>query len=94
MFKDVSKFIDTDYMETHKSVTIYTDQRQIDLEPVYCYAAPADGAFRNVIESPEDLKAFLYEKTDEDIEGDNIFVFVTCEYSHENGRVYLICKER
>lgn len=94
MFKDVSKFIDTDYMETHKSVTIYTDQRQIDLEPVYCYAAPADGAFRNVIESPEDLKAFLYEKTGERINGDNIFVFVTCEYSHENGRVYLICKER
>lgn len=94
MFKDVSKFIDTDYMKTHKSVTIYTDQRQIDLEPVYCYAAPADGTFRDVIESPEDLQAFLYEKTGERINGDNIFVFVTCEYSHENGRVYLICKER
>lgn len=94
MFKDVSKFIDADYMENHQNITIYTDQRQINLEPVYCYAALADGAFRNVVESPEDLQAFLNEKTGEDIAGDNVFVFVTCEYSHENGRIYLICRER
>lgn len=90
MFKDVSKFVDPDYMDEHKDITVYTGEKSITLEVVYCYAAPADGEYRSVIGSAEDLEAFLLEKTGEEIKADNVFVFVTCEYTHNDGRTFLI----
>lgn len=94
MFKDVSRFIDPAYMEEHKNITVYTGMRKLELEAVYCYAAPADGEYRSVIRSSEDLETFLYEKTGQEIEAENVFVFVTCEYTHQDGRAFLIAKER
>lgn len=94
MFKDVSRFLDASYMEEHQDITVYTGEKEIVLEPVYCYAAQADGEYRNIFGATEDLEAFLLKKTGKEIEAENVFVFVTCEYSHQDGRVFLICKER
>lgn len=94
MFKDVSRFIDASYMAEHQDITVYTGEKSIALEPVYCYADQADGEYRNIFGTTEDLEAFLLKKTGKEIEADNVFVFVTCEYSHQDGRVFLICRER
>ena len=93
MFKDVAKFISDDYMKEHSNITIWTDEKEICLKPVYCYAGPADGAYRGVISSKEELEAFLYEKTGQEIEGENIFVFITCSYGGADERTYLILQE-
>lgn len=92
MFKDVSKFTDTAYLKQHQSVTIYTDEKAIYLNPVYCYAGPADGSYREVYDSTEELEHFLYSKTGEEISG-NIFVLITCSYGADDERTYCILRE-
>lgn len=94
MFKDISKYVSSEYMEAHKNITIYTDEKEIDLTAVYCYAGPADGSYRSIIESKEDLANFIYEKTGKDITSDNVFVFITCSYGSVDERTYLIAEER
>lgn len=92
MFKDVTKFTDPKYMKNHQDVVIYAGEKEIHLKPVYCYAAPADGSYRNVLNSPEELESFLYEKTGQKISG-NIFVLITCSYGEKDERTYCILKE-
>lgn len=92
MFKDVTKFTDDTYLKKHQSVTIYTGKKEIHLTPVYCYAGPADGSYRGNFDSPEELKDFLYEKTEQEITG-NIFVLITCSYGTDDERTYCILKE-
>ncbi|WP_195840464.1 class B sortase [Clostridium porci] len=93
MFKDIVKFRDAAYMKQHQNITIWTGEREISLKPVYCYAGAADGSYRNNFDSPEELQAFLKEKTGETISSDNVFVFITCSYGSADERTYLICEE-
>lgn len=92
MFKDVTKFTDNAYLKRHQSAAIYTGEKEIRLSPVYCYAGPADGSFRGVYDSPEELEDFLYSKTGQKISG-NIFVLITCSYGAEDERTYCILRE-
>ena len=95
MFKDVTKFMDAVYLKQHQSAVIYTGEKEpkeIRLSPVYCYAGPADGTFRGVYDSPEELERFLYSKTGQKISG-NIFVLITCSYGADDERTYCILRE-
>lgn len=92
MFKDVTKFTDALFLKSHQSVTIYTDEKEIQLRPVYCYAGPADGSYRRDFSSTEELNNFLYEKTGQEITG-NIFVLITCSYGADDERTYCILRE-
>lgn len=92
MFKDVINFTDATYLKNHQSVTIYTDEKEILLSPVYCYAGPTDGSYRESFDSTELLKNFLYQKTGQEITG-NIFVLITCSYGADDERTYCILRE-
>ena len=92
MFKDVTRFTDAAYLKRHQSAVIYTGEKEIRLSPVYCYAGPADGSYRGVYNSPEELEHFLYSKTGQKISG-NIFVLITCSYGADNERTYCILRE-
>lgn len=92
MFKDVTKFTDAAYLNRHQSVTVCTDKKEIRLNPVYCYAGPADGSYRGVFDSTEELESFLYSKTGQKISG-NIFVLITCSYGTDDERTYCILRE-
>ena len=93
MFHDVTKFLESQYLEEHSSILLYSRERVLELEPVYCYAGAADASYRSLYESPERLETYLHEKTGMDING-NIFVLITCSYSSEDERIYLICREK
>ena len=93
MFHDITRFMDSQYMEEHSDIDVYLNDRKLELEPVYCYADEADGSYRGRYDTPDELCAFLKEKTGLDITG-NIFVLITCSYNGENERTYLICRER
>lgn len=92
MFKDVTKFIDAEYLKKHQSVSIYTDEKEMKLSPVYCYVGPADVSYRGRFDSTEELTDFLYEKTGQKITG-NIFVLITCSYGTDDERTYCILRE-
>ena len=93
MFKDISRFMDMDYLNRHKRIQVWTKKQRIRLEPVCCYTGAADGSYRSPIASRDELEAFLFEKTGCPVSSDNVFVFITCSYEQKDGRCYLICKE-
>ncbi|MGL5435305.1 MAG: class B sortase [Lachnospiraceae bacterium] len=93
MFKDVIRFMDKQYRNSHQDIKIYTKEKVFVLEPVFCYAARADGTYRSIIEQQEELEAFLLKKTGTKITADNIFVLITCSYGSEDERTYLIARE-
>lgn len=93
MFKDIVKFRDSDYMKKHQNIKIWTNEKELTLKPVYCYAGPADGSYRSSFDSTAELQEFLKEKTGETISSDNVFVFITCSYGSADERTYLICEE-
>lgn len=93
MFKDIVKFRDFDYMQQHQNIKVWTNEKELTLNPVYCYAGSADGSYRNSFDSTSELQEFLKEKTGEVISSDNVFVFITCSYGSADERTYLICEE-
>lgn len=93
MFKTVSRFVNADYMRSHQTITVWTGEREIRLKPVACYAGPADGGYRSVISSADELHKFIKDRCGAEIASDNVFVFITCSYGQEDERTYLICEE-
>ncbi len=93
MFKDIVKFRDSNYMQQHQNIKVWTNEKELTLKPVYCYAGSADGSYRNSFGSASELQEFLKEKTGETISSDNVFVFITCSYGSTDERTYLICEE-
>lgn len=93
MFKDIVKFRNSDYMQQHQNIKVWTNEKELTLKPVYCYAGAADGSYRNFFDSTSELQEFLKEKTGEDVSSDNVFVFITCSYGSADERTYLICEE-
>jgi len=91
MFKDVAKFADPKYMESHQSITIQTADREISLKPVYCYAGKADGAYRQILDSHGQVVQFIMDHTDMEINTDDLYVLVTCSYGSADERTYLYC---
>lgn len=91
MFKDVSKFVDTSYMEQHQKITIMTSQKELHLKPVYCYAAKSDGTYRQVLTSRGQIVQFILDHTGLEINTDDLYVLITCSYGSADERTYLYC---
>ena len=94
MFRDVARFLDEDYFNSHQSMRIFTSDRVIELEPVYCYRRPEDEGLRKVIPDEGDASVFLSERIERNLPPGNYFVLITCAYITNNARTYLICRER
>lgn len=93
MFRDVADFRDSSYYKEHSTGRVYTEDRIIELRPVYCYHAVQDGDYRKYMETPEEAGKFLTEKTGQNLPSGNYFVLVTCSYFTNNERTYLILKD-
>ena len=91
MFKDVYRYVDDSYLESHQNITITTDQMELKLRPVYRYTDVADGTYRMKLKTHGQVIEFIKNHTGQEINTDNLFVLVTCEYTHQNGRLYLYC---
>ena len=91
MFKDVYRYVDESYMEKHQNITITTDKQELKLRPVYRYTDVADGTYRMQLKTHGQVIEFIKNHTGQEINTDNLFVLVTCEYTHQNGRLYLYC---
>lgn len=91
MFRDVVRFTDAAYMAEHQNVVIQTADKELRLKPVYCYAAKADGSYRNVLENHGQVVDFIKSHTGLDIDADDLFVLVTCSYGSQDERTYLYC---
>lgn len=91
MFKDVSRFIDSQYLQEHQQITLTTDERELHLKPVYCYAGPADSTYRSRISSHAELVQFITDHTGLEIDADDLYVLITCSYGSEDERTYLYC---
>lgn len=94
LFSDIDKYNDPSYFETHKDINIYTENEELNLHPVATITGKADAAIRT-IQNADDLKSFAEGK---DIaagtlpdEVEDLYVFVTCNYSGNDFRTYLIC---
>lgn len=91
MFRDISRFTDSRYMETHQEITIQTAERKLSLKPVYCYSGKADSSYRSRITSPNQLAGFMKSHTGFELSVDDLYVLVTCSYGREEERTYLYC---
>jgi len=91
MFKDVARFADQEYLESHQEIIIRRKDETLMLKPVYCYVSEADSSYRNVINAPEELAAFVKSHTGQEIMADDLYVLITCSYGREEERVYLYC---
>lgn len=94
LFSDIDKYNDPSYFETHKDINIYTENEELNLHPVATITGKADAAIRT-IQNADDLKSFAEGKniaagTIPD-EMEDLYVFVTCNYSGNDFRTYLIC---
>lgn len=91
MFRDVARFTDASYMAEHQSVVIQTDEKELKLKPVYCYAGKADGSYRDRLENHGQVIDFIKSHTGLDIDADDLYVLVTCSYGSQDERTYLYC---
>lgn len=91
MFKDVVKYADPEYMETHSRITVLSAEQELRLRPVYCYAGKADGSYRQKIVSHEELVQFITEHTGLEIDTEELYVLLTCSYGSPDERTYLYC---
>ena len=94
LFSDIDKYNDPSYFETHKDINIYTENEELNLHPVATITGKADAAIRT-IQNADDLESFAEGKniaagTIPD-EVEDLYVFVTCNYSGNDFRTYLIC---
>lgn len=94
LFSDIDKYNDPSYFETHKDINVYTENEELNLHPVATITGKADAAIRT-IQNADDLKSFAEGKniaagTIPD-EVEDLYVFVTCNYSGNDFRTYLIC---
>ena len=97
MFKDVDKYNDKDFFDSHENITIYLEERKIDLKPEFCCYGNADEKLRK-IEDINTLNEFCKDKTISNGTTpetfNNLYVLVTCNYYGNDYRTYLICTER
>mgnify|MGYP001636523389 FL=1 len=92
MFRDISKFQNTEFLKSHQDVTIYTDNKIYQYTPVLCISRKADPSLRTQPESQEDLKTYFRENYNFDIQNsDKVLVLITCAYNTDNARTYLFC---
>lgn len=95
MLHDVDRFNGKDFFESHKSIKLYEEDKESELQPVVCMYGKADDSLRG-IKTAEDLKAFAKNKTvsngeiPEEIS--RLVILVTCNYAGSDFRTYLVCE--
>lgn len=103
MFKDVVKYKDFEYLKKHKTVYIYTPDREIKLKAIAAFYGNPDGSSRQTIFIDNDefgdfvkRRLSLAPKTLKLPDGDatrvtQLFCLVTCSYEFDNARTFLYC---
>lgn len=101
MFKDVMKFRDQSFLETHDRVLIYLPDREIHLKPYACLYTSPDGIRRmTAFESAQQLQEYAAEMTKDastwvEPEGEigRLVSLITCSYEFSDARTILYCYE-
>lgn len=91
MFKDITRFADPAYMDAHQDIRIWARDREIRLNPVYCYAGKADGTYRQELSTHGQVVQFIMDHTGMEVNTDDLYVLVTCSYGSTDERTYLYC---
>lgn len=103
MFKDVVKYKDFEYLKKHKTVYIYTPEREIKLKAIAAFYGHPDGSSRQTMfidkeEFADFVKARLAHASnvlklpDNDVNRvTQLFCLVTCSYEFNNARTFLYC---
>ena len=91
MFADITKFVDKEYLDEHQEIRIQTDEREINLRPVYCYVDKANADYRKELTTCDQVIDFLKLHTGKEFETDDVYVLITCSYGQPDERTYLYC---
>lgn len=103
MFKDVVKYKDFEYLKKHKTVYIYTPEREIKLKAIAAFYGNPDGSSRQTIfvddeEFSDFVKGRLAHASNvlklpsNDVDKvTQLFCLVTCSYEFNNARTFLYC---
>lgn len=94
MFASIDDFSNDAFWSSHKEINIYKENEELHLKPALCVVGKSDITLRE-INDLDALKDFCNNKeiTQGSIpsEMEELYVFVTCNYSGENYRTYLFC---
>lgn len=92
MFRDLTKFQSTKFLQNHQSIKIYTQDTIYHYTPVLCVSTKADSSLRIQPETPEDLRNYFKQHYNLNIKAaDKVLVLITCAYNTDNARTYLFC---
>lgn len=92
MFRDISKFQSTKFLQNHQSIKIYTSDTIYHYTPVLCISTKADPSLRIQPETQEDLRNYFKQHYNLNIKAaDKVLVLITCAYNTDNARTYLFC---
>ncbi len=101
MFKELMRFREPDFFESHRDIYIYTMDRTIRLETFACTYVPSESIRRKTVFSSEDefgqyIDAMVegaeiyYEPEDEIL---HLYSFITCSYEFDDARTILYAYE-
>lgn len=101
MFKDVVKYKDKEFFDTHQYFEIYTPERTIHLKAVSSYYDKAQPIVRKTrFKTRESYNAFIQEMLSPcsyaqipDVDIDSLFILVTCSYEVDDARTFLFAVE-
>lgn len=101
MFRDVVKFKDQAFFETHRYFEIYTPERVIHLKTLACYYSDSSGIVRKTaFQSQASFDKWVRERLEPcafaeipEASLDSMFVLVTCSYEQNDARTLLFAAE-
>lgn len=101
MFKDVVKFKDQDFFESHRYFEIYTPERTIHLKTLGCYYSDSNGIVRKTtFKSQASFDKWVSERlapcsfAEAPTQPfDSMFVLITCSYEKNDARTLLFAAE-
>lgn len=101
MFGTLKNYLDTEYCDTHKKIRYITQDKIVCYEVCSVFTASAEDEklVQNLIpyteQEMENLRSYLYDHggmTERINWGDQLITLVTCEYTKEDGRLFVIAK--
>ena len=92
MFRDISKFRDSQFLKSHQHITIYTDTQIYHYTPALCISRKADPSLCIQPETQQGFKTYFQENYNLNIQDvDKVLVLITCAYNTTDARTYLFC---
>ena len=94
MFAAIDEYNDPDFFKAHNNIIVFLEEEELSLTPIVTITGKADASVRT-IDSVDSLNEFAEGKTisagelPENV--DDLYVFVTCNYTGNDYRTYLIC---